>query len=204
MPLALLVAATLAWGPGGGTPRALPRLRSATVMDADKPGRWALGGISDGAQRLESVKAAVVGAVSGSIAALPAAAVADGFKFAQWEYDVDTIAISCALFAITYRYAMREDGDMQVRMGVVGAFAVSRAAPAVHVSDSCLVAPLRCPPLGLYLDGTMLAQGVTALVVAGCAFAGAAAAIDAVIERGWLQPFPSVVRVKDATDDESQ
>lgn len=140
-----------------------------------------------GAQRLESLKAAALGAASGGLACAPVALVAAGFDLATWEFDVDTLALASALFAITYRYTVREDASPMLRQGAVGAFALSRAGAAVRVPDTCAPAPLRCEPYGLYLDPTMLAQGAAAALVGACAFGAAAAAVDYACTRGWLR-----------------
>ena len=60
----------------------------------------------------------------------------------------------------------------------------------VRVSDECLAVPLRCGPPLSYLDYAMLCQLVSGLVVSGVAFAAAAVAIDAGVDRGWLKRFP--------------
>lgn len=138
------------------------------------------------AQRVESVKAAVVGALSGGLACAPVALVTTGFNVAQWEFEVDTLAAASALFAITYRYTVRQDLSPMLRQGAVGAFALSRASAGVRVSDTCVPVPLRCGPAGLYLDLAMVSQGASAAVVGTCAFGAAAAAIDYCLDRGWI------------------
>lgn len=147
--------------------------------------------MSEIAQRIESGKAAVLGALSGAVVAAPVAYITDAGRVAQWEFDVDMLSLSCALFAITYRYAVREDDNPMLRQGAVGAFALVRALGAVRVSDTCTPVPLRCPPLGLYVDGSMALQGAGALLVGAVAFGTVAAVIDQATARGWLRPSPS-------------
>mmetsp|Transcript_22301 Transcript_22301/g.75053 ORF Transcript_22301/g.75053 Transcript_22301/m.75053 type:complete len:220 (+) Transcript_22301:1419-2078(+) len=159
------------------TPRARPHLNPQMFDDM--------------AQRLESGKAAAIGALSGAVAGAPFAYVAAAGRVAQWEFDVDMLSLSCALFAITYRYAVREDDNPMLRLGVVGAFAIVRALPTVRVSDGCTPVPLRCPPYGLYVDPTMALQGLGALVVGACAFGVVSIAIDQATARGWLLPSPA-------------
>lgn len=138
------------------------------------------------AQRIESLKAAVVGAVSGGLACAPVSLVATGFNIAQWEFDVDTLSLASALFAITYRYTVRTSTSPMLRQGAIGAFALSRASAGVTVSDTCVPVPLRCEPYGFYLDSAMVLQGAGAAVVGGCAFGAAAWAVDYCTERGWI------------------
>jgi hypothetical protein len=69
----------------------------------------------DNAQKFESVKSGVVGALAGGIALTPLALLHDtafgAFSGivngpAQWEFDTDMGSIEAALFAIVYRYCV--------------------------------------------------------------------------------------------------
>ena len=60
----------------------------------------------------------------------------------------------------------------------------------MRVSATCAPVPLRCAPFGLYLDAAMLGQGLGALAVGGVAFGAAGAAMDYVLAKGWVAPFP--------------
>ena len=68
------------------------------------------------AQRIESLKTLVVGALAGGIALTPFSALHDIFLdgdyvrngVAQWEFDTDMGSIECGLFAIVYRYCVRK------------------------------------------------------------------------------------------------
>ena len=57
-------------------------------------------------QRMESVKAAALGAASGSVLSTPVLALRDlpNYGIASWEFDIDMSALQGALFAIVYRY----------------------------------------------------------------------------------------------------
>jgi len=167
----------------------LPGPRSRFTM-ADKT-RFKLP-VQEFEQRIESGKAAVIGALSGSVAAAPLTFVVDLGSIPQWEFDTDGLALSCALFSVVYRYATREDANEQLRQGVVGGFAITHALAGVKVSDTCVPVPLRCEPYGLYLDGAMLSQGVIGLVVGAVAFGSSAFALEFAISKGWLKSFPSV------------
>ena len=111
-------------------------------------------------------------------------------NIAQFEFDVDQISIAGALFGLVYRYVVRRDNNPQLRQGVVGAFAITRTVATVRVSSECLAVPLRCGPPLSYLDYAMLGQLASGLIVSGVAFAAAAAAVDAGVDRGWLKRFP--------------
>lgn len=102
-------------------------------------------------QRIESIKCVVVGALSGGIALAPFTALHDialGPEFsngvAQWEFDTDMGSLEAALFAIVYRYCIREDENIMLNQGVIGAFCVTRTLSRIRVSSYCTAAPLDC------------------------------------------------------------
>ena len=73
-------------------------------------------------QRIESIKTATVGLLSGGILATPFIALQDipEYGAASWEFDTDMGSLQSALFAIVYRYCVREEGDNEMlNMGVV-------------------------------------------------------------------------------------
>ena len=164
------------------------RRRHATPDDDDNA-KWSVD-VDEFAERIESAKAAVVGGLAASVAASPAEFLTHTNNIAQFEFDVDQISIMGALFGLVFRYAVRRDNNPQLRQGVVGAFAITRAVATVRVSDECLAVPLRCGPPLSYLDYAMLGQLASGLVVSGVAFAAAGYAIDAGVDRGWLKRFP--------------
>ena len=106
------------------------------------------------AQRIESTKTGIVGLLSGGIALTPFAALHDiAFPgstiengFAQWEFDTDMGSIETALFAIVYRYCVREgeESNEMLGMGVIGAFVLVRSLSRVRVGSYCSAAPLDC------------------------------------------------------------
>jgi len=107
-------------------------------------------------QRIESVKALVLGGIVGSVAMAPLAGLYDLFLYdkfatvttnglAQWEFDCDMASFESGLFAIVYRYCIREDTtNEQLKSGVVGAFALTRALSKVVVSPYCTAITLDC------------------------------------------------------------
>jgi hypothetical protein len=98
--------------------------------------------------RIESIKCVVVGAFSGGIALAPASLINDcaisGRSVAQWEFDTDMGALESALFAIVYRYCIREDTNPQLKDGVVGAFLLTRTLTRVQIPSYCSSVPLDC------------------------------------------------------------
>lgn len=141
----------------------------------------------DTLERLESVKCAVVGAISGSLIAAPVALLSPNRLTAQWEFDHDALALSLALGALVYRYAVRTDGNMMLKQGVVSAFVVTRTLSLLKASDTCTALPLNCgAPLG-YLDWAMLGQGIFIAVENCFAFAGMAFSLEKGFEKGILK-----------------
>jgi hypothetical protein len=102
-------------------------------------------------QRIESIKCAVVGALSGGIALAPFTALHDIFMgpefsngVAQWEFDTDMGSLEAALFAIVYRYCIRNDDNEMLNQGVIGAFCITRTLSRIRVPSYCTAAPLDC------------------------------------------------------------
>jgi hypothetical protein len=96
------------------------------------------------AQRLESIKCVAIGAISGGIAVAPVAYFHYMGNLAQWEFTTDMASLQAALFAIVYRYAVREDDNPMLNSGVVGAFVLVRTLSNIVVSKTCLAIPLQC------------------------------------------------------------
>jgi hypothetical protein len=150
-------------------------------------------------QRIDSGKSLVLGALVGSIAQSPvallraAAAVstAESSLLAQWEFDTDAAAIAAGLFAIVYRYCIREDENPQLNQGVIGAFCLIRTLARVQVPSYCTAIPLNCGPPLSYLDWNLLQQiflsGAESVLLFGCT----AWALDAAMEKGYISKFPN-------------
>jgi len=100
------------------------------------------------AARIESIKCVAVGALAGGIALAPASLIRDVVlnhqRVAQWEFDTDMGSLEAALFAIVYRYCIREDTNPQLKDGVVGAFVLTRLLSRVQVPEYCSAVPLDC------------------------------------------------------------
>ncbi len=151
------------------------------------------------AQRIESIKTGVVGLLAGGLAITPFAALHDIVypddtienSLAQWEFDTDTGALSGALFAIVYRYCVREgeEKNEMLGMGVIGAFTIVRTLGRVRVGRYCDFAPLQCgEPLG-YFDWDMLQQAFFSGLESAALFALTAAAMDYCYEKGYISRF---------------
>ena len=107
----------------------------------------------DMAQRFESIKTAVLGALSGGIAVTPVTflhcVLGGAGGLAQWEFATDMSSLEAALFAIVYRYAARaNDNNPMLNQGVVGAFVVVRTLSNIQVTPTCSAVPLQCNLLG--------------------------------------------------------
>jgi len=146
------------------------------------------------AQRIESLKCAVVGAVSGSLCVAPFAAYHDILYsdalsvngLAQWEFDTDMGAIEGALFAIVYRYAIRNDDNPMLNQGAVGAFVLVRTLSRITTPTSCSALPLSCgEPIG-YANWDMINQGLLSGVESAALFGGAALAMEVAFGRGFI------------------
>lgn len=145
-------------------------------------------------QRIESIKTATLGLLSGGILSTPFIALHDipSYGAASWEFDTDMGSLQSALFAIVYRYCIREEDDNEMlNMGVVGAFVVTRTLSRVRVPGYCTSAPLDCgDPLG-YFDYDMLVQlGLNGLESVAL-FGGAALAMEYAYGAGWVSKFPN-------------
>ena len=154
------------------------------------------------AQRIDSVKSLVVGALVGSLAsAIPEAAhqlilarawdLPTKAALAQFEFDCDAAAVMAGLFAIVYRYGVRQDvTNPQLNQGLIGAFVVTRALSRVTLPSYCTAITLNCgPPLG-YVDWNVLAQLLVNGAESAVMYGATAWAMDVCMERGWISRFP--------------
>ena len=191
--------------------------------DGDGGGRWdtSLQEVDESREKLESVKVALVSAAVGSATLLPllffryllyspriAPSRATRSRLspvclsvclllrredAEWQVKHVGLALSCVLFGITYRYAVRRDGNPNLKQGVVGAFSVTRALAAVTApAESCSAdLPLDCGPPFRLFTWTMLGQGVQALLESAAVLGLCALLLDALFALGWLSRFPT-------------
>lgn len=76
------------------------------------------------AERLESLKAAIVSSIAGTLAALPISLTVATSEM-QLIQNLVVISISCFLFGATFRYAMRRDLDnIHLKTGTCAAFGI--------------------------------------------------------------------------------
>jgi hypothetical protein len=150
-------------------------------------------------QRIESIKTGLVGLFAGGIALTPFSALHDivladesiANGVAQWEFDTDTGSIAAALFAIVYRYCVRdgEEENEMLQMGVIGAFVVVRTLSKIRVPVYCSSAPLDCgDPLG-YFDYNMIQQGIGSGLESVVMFGAAALAMEYCYNNGYISRF---------------
>ncbi|KAF8028033.1 hypothetical protein BT93_E0830 [Corymbia citriodora subsp. variegata] len=142
----------------------------------------------DGAQidreeeRLESVKAASISALVGTLAGLPLS-LTQVATVSQLVLPLGIDFISCALFGITFRYAVRRDLDnIQLKTGTSAAFGFVRGLAYLGAG----------PPLELNLEsllshafsgGVYIAEGLLIFVFA-------AVSLDFCFKMRVLSPFP--------------
>ena len=137
--------------------------------------------VDEDAERLQSAKAALVSAVAGTLLTAPLLLSQSGASSLVALESVGGVFVSCLVFGVTYRYALRDDlGNRQLKGGVVGAFGLARGLGAADV----------------YLHGSdagAVASWAEAALLAGEAvltFALAGAALEVAFEKDVLKPFP--------------
>lgn len=73
-------------------------------------------------ERIESLKAAAISSVVGTLASLPISFY-QANSFSQLIVHLSVVFISCALFGVTFRYTIRRDIDnIQLKTGTSAAF----------------------------------------------------------------------------------
>jgi hypothetical protein len=151
--------------------------------------------ITQGKERIESVKAAVVSTVAGSFANAPFSVMGgllfDGGRLTPtWEFSNDALALQLFLFGVVYRYAVRTDENPNLKQGVVGAFAVSRVLNMIRIDDAvCSSLPLNCgAPFG-YVSWSMIQQALLVGLPSLLAFGISAYVLDSSFKRGLVVPL---------------
>lgn len=151
------------------------------------------------AERIESLKAGVIGAISlgivlvgvtwlyqfGLTQALAVPGWADSGwvdlinRFGRGDDALNGVRLAFAgltgfLFGATYRYIVRQDANPHLRGGAVMAFGLIRGLAQVDVERSHTTA---LAVMGSYLVINLLLFGITALV------------LDRAMQQGWVKPF---------------
>lgn len=154
---------------------------SLSAAAAAKWGSTVPDDVDEDAERLQSAKAALVSAVAGTLLTAPLLLSQSGASSLVALESVCGVFVSCLVFGVTYRYALRDDlGNRQLKGGVVGAFGLARGLGAADV----------------YLHGSdagAVASWAEAALLAGEAvltFALAGAALEVAFEKDVLKPFP--------------
>jgi hypothetical protein len=95
-------------------------------------GDMSSGDVDEDNERIESVKAAAVSSVVGVLASLPISFY-EVEDLPQLFLRSSIVFISCALFGVTFRYAVRRDLDnIQLKTGAPAAFAFVRGKTRQH------------------------------------------------------------------------
>ena len=95
-------------------------------------GDMSSGDVDEDNERIESVKAAAVSSVVGVLASLPISFY-EVEDLPQLFLRSSIVFISCALFGVTFRYAVRRDLDnIQLKTGALAAFAFVRGKTRQH------------------------------------------------------------------------
>ncbi|XP_047046413.1 uncharacterized protein LOC124651359 [Lolium rigidum] len=139
--------------------------------------------IDKNSERLESVKAAAISSIIGVLASLPISSY-EVQSLPQLFIRSSVVLISCALFGVTFRYAVRRDLDnIQLKTGAAAAFAVVRGLALLEsgrpfeLSTDAL--------LSLALDGAVSVVGSIFI------FLPSAIALDYCFKMRFLSPFPT-------------
>ncbi|HSM84363.1 MAG TPA: hypothetical protein VLS96_21925 [Nodosilinea sp.] len=138
--------------------------------------------------RVESLKAAVLaGIAAGMVAAIlllahrvpslggraALASIVAGLSGSSFWVSAAIAGLSGALFGITYRYAVRQDLNPQLKAGVVLAFSLVRGLALVNVAAAV--------SLGGWPFGAAIAESLLI-------FAAAAASLELARQQSWIKP----------------
>jgi vacuolar-type H+-ATPase subunit E/Vma4 len=141
--------------------------------------KWSDDSIDEAAEKMESAKAAVLGGAGGGALATPLILSQGGGVVS-----IGIAAVSCAVFGVTYRYAVRKDlGNNELKCGLVVAYGLARGLSAADVY--LRAASLNGDAAGFetYAQAALLAgQGVLM-------YAFAALALEQGFSQGFLKPF---------------
>eukprot|EP01025_Chloroclados_australasicus_P003911 TRINITY_DN10935_c0_g1_i1.p1 TRINITY_DN10935_c0_g1~~TRINITY_DN10935_c0_g1_i1.p1 ORF type:complete len:292 (-),score=51.41 TRINITY_DN10935_c0_g1_i1:476-1351(-) len=135
--------------------------------------------VAEDLERVESVKAGACAIAGGVLTSVPLAIVADNTILSVGS-DVLSGLISCGLFGIVYRYALRQDiNNVQLKGGVIAAFGITKGLAAAQqiLAQSEQISTDRIAMAAFQLGSSMLL------------FAFAAAALEFAIQRGFVVLF---------------
>ncbi|GJM99327.1 hypothetical protein PR202_ga16417 [Eleusine coracana subsp. coracana] len=142
------------------------------------------GDIDKDSERLESVKAAAVSSIVGVLASLPISFYAV-HNLPELFVQSSVVFISCALFGITFRYAVRRDLDnIQLKTGAPAAFAFVRGLALLESGS-------RTFELSTDALMSIALSGAVSVVENIFIFLPAAVALDYCFKMRILSPFPA-------------
>lgn len=133
-------------------------------------------------ERLQSLKAAILGGVVAGLTDGGLRLLRSGWPGALLSslggltllVTIAIAALSGSLFALTYRYAVRQDPHPQLKSGVVLAFALVRGLAQV---DAASAIAQQYWPLAAALLESLLLFGLTGL------------GLEVALRQGWVKPF---------------
>lgn len=172
-------------------------------------GDMSSGDVDEDSERIESVKAAAVSSIVGVLASLPISFY-EVEDLPQLFLRSSIVFISCALFGVTFRYAVRRDLDnIQLKTGAPAAFAFVRGKTRQHgllkliflrmffyLLETKLSAGLALLESGRTLElstDTLISvtlDGAVSVVENIFIFLPAAVALDYCFKMRFLSPFP--------------
>lgn len=148
---------------------------------------------NDASERIESLKAGILGSVASGITFISTAIIIQVVQDQPvLNYGLIHPAIAFIagfLFGVTYRYAIRQEQNPQLKQGVVFAFGLVRGLAQIDVGVT-----LQVPWISL---AVMVAQSIIM-------FAVAAIVLDWATHQSWLKPLRTEYITKRVSDARSQ
>ncbi|MBF2051449.1 MAG: hypothetical protein EDM05_59435 [Leptolyngbya sp. IPPAS B-1204] len=140
--------------------------------------------MNQAAERIESLKAALTGAIAATLVSLATVSsnawirnrLTNDDTWLSQLLDWSTLlhlgvaSISGFLFGVTYRYIVRQDQNFQLKSGAVLAFSLVRCLPQLETK-------LDYGSFSLGLLESLLLFGIVALI------------LNRLMQRGWIKPF---------------
>mmetsp|Transcript_35164 Transcript_35164/g.79349 ORF Transcript_35164/g.79349 Transcript_35164/m.79349 type:complete len:252 (+) Transcript_35164:17-772(+) len=141
-----------------------------------------------GEERYESIKTGILAIASAVVPEFIVGWLDPDRLTPRWEFQLDVLALQVLLFALVYRYAVREgDDNPDQRLGVIAAFVIPRAFFMVELPQECLPGPFTCGPY--WLNAPVLLQIAKQLIVGGATLGGAAYGLERGVATGVIRRF---------------
>lgn len=133
-------------------------------------------------ERLESIKAASISSIVGTLASLPLS-LYQATSFTALALHTTIIFIGCALFGVTFRYTIRRDIDnFQLKTGTSAAFGVIRGLAELEAGKHLELN--KASFISHAIDGVLFVSESISI------FLAAAIALDFCFKMRLLSPFP--------------